>query len=429
MQLSKLQNAIVGAFALVSSFIVLAAPNPVGQVTLSLGEATIVGTDGVVRELKTGDSVFEKDLIHTARSGHVHVRFLDDALVSVRPLSKLHILRYEYDVANPKNATIQFELEEGIVRSISGEGAKAAKERFRFNTPIAAIGVRGTDFFASAAKNRVSVLVNEGAVVVAPFSSDCDASGFGPCVADAMELKGGSDQFIEVNVADMAPQLRSANDDLIMKGLLNELSLKSSAVNTRATFDDELSEKLEALSGSFDQELFQNQTILASRQLSWGRWDGSVAPSDNVVLSKNISSLYPKRLTVGNHIFYLLAPMSAGDFSQAQSGILNFAFANGQAEYQSAVYNEPMNISNATLAMDLASDTFTTQIDLLGSRTGLATIDVTGVFNNVGNFSARTQSDFVIGSVSPDGSEAAYAFRKELGRGDITGLTLWNKVN
>ena len=32
------------------------------------------------------------------------------------------------------------------MRSITGQWGEAARDRFRLNTPIAAIGVRGTDF-------------------------------------------------------------------------------------------------------------------------------------------------------------------------------------------------------------------------------------------------------------------------------------------
>ena len=50
------------------------------------------------------------------------------------------------DEANPSDSQVKLNLIEGTARAVSGEAAKAAKERFRLNTPIAAIGVRGTDY-------------------------------------------------------------------------------------------------------------------------------------------------------------------------------------------------------------------------------------------------------------------------------------------
>ena len=65
----------------------------VGEVSLVLGKAWIE-TAGAGRERVTvGTRVHVNDKIHTAGSGHVHVRFVDDALVSVLPDSLLEIVR------------------------------------------------------------------------------------------------------------------------------------------------------------------------------------------------------------------------------------------------------------------------------------------------------------------------------------------------
>ena len=50
-------------------------------------------------------------------------------------------------------------------------------------------------------------LVNEGGVVVAPFSEQCSAQGFGPCSLNAVELNDQSMQVIEFNSDMTAPQL------------------------------------------------------------------------------------------------------------------------------------------------------------------------------------------------------------------------------
>ena len=76
----------------------------------------------------------------------MHVRFLDDAVLSVRPNSELHIETYRFDAERPDLSTVKLNLIQGTARTVSGEAAKTAKERYRLNTPIAAIGVRGTDF-------------------------------------------------------------------------------------------------------------------------------------------------------------------------------------------------------------------------------------------------------------------------------------------
>src|SRR5690606_23096376 len=123
----------------------------------------------------------ERDVIETGGNGHVHVRFVDQALVSVRPSSKLEIVHYRYDAANPAASAVKFNLMEGTTRAISGEAATHARENFRMNTPVAAIGVRGTDFVVRASADNVRASVTEGAIIIAPFSSECSAAAFGPC--------------------------------------------------------------------------------------------------------------------------------------------------------------------------------------------------------------------------------------------------------
>ena len=48
------------------------------------------------------------DEIETRANGHVHIRFIDDALVSVRPNSRLSIERYDFDASRPERPQSNF---------------------------------------------------------------------------------------------------------------------------------------------------------------------------------------------------------------------------------------------------------------------------------------------------------------------------------
>ncbi|WP_425642612.1 FecR family protein [Marinomonas gallaica] len=173
-----------------------------GEVTFALGKAYLNGKDLI----KTGQHISEGDVIETLGNGHVHIRFVDNGLVSVRPDSRLSIEHYSYDAEHPNESIIKFNLNEGVMRSISGTGAKAARDKFRLNTPIAAIGVRGTDFVVKASNDLVQAIVNEGAIVVAPFSTDCNASSTGPC-SGSIELSSTAKQLLELSSLYDAPRL------------------------------------------------------------------------------------------------------------------------------------------------------------------------------------------------------------------------------
>lgn len=162
----------------------LASTDPsasVGEVTFVIGASRLIDAKGNVAPIVRGMQIRPSDRIETGESGHTMVRFVDGGSISVRPNSRLAVDTYRYDPTNPKDSAVKFQLEEGMARSITGKAGEAAKDKFRLNTPIAAIGVRGTDFIVSANMERVRVAVQSGAVVVSPFDAGCRVDGTGPC--------------------------------------------------------------------------------------------------------------------------------------------------------------------------------------------------------------------------------------------------------
>lgn len=196
-------------FALVGVPVWAQASNSVGEATFVIGAPQVRNSDGDVRQLRKGDPLKVGDQIETGNGSHVHLRFTDGGLVSVRPGSRLTVERYDYDAANPVASAIKFRLDGGVMRSISGKGAEAAKDRFRLNTPVAAIGVRGTDFVVLADRDSVRATVNSGAIVVSPFSDRCLPEGGGPCGGPvARELASASSNLmLELRRGQREPQL------------------------------------------------------------------------------------------------------------------------------------------------------------------------------------------------------------------------------
>jgi len=86
------------------------AATPVGEVSLAIGTSRIIGERGN-ESVTRGMAVMAGDRIETDRGGHVHVRFVDGAYVSVRPGSRLTIESYVYDPAKPLQNAVRFRLE------------------------------------------------------------------------------------------------------------------------------------------------------------------------------------------------------------------------------------------------------------------------------------------------------------------------------
>ncbi len=162
-----------------------AAAPTVGEITLTIGRAMVVSPAGESTLAQRGSKIQPGDRVETSDGGHVHIRFIDGALVSVRPTSRLVIEDYQYNPALPAQSTVRFRLDQGVTRAISGEAAHAAKDRFRLNTPLVAIGVRGTDFVVRTQAGQTLAAVNQGSIVMAPFGDGCVASALGPCTSAA----------------------------------------------------------------------------------------------------------------------------------------------------------------------------------------------------------------------------------------------------
>lgn len=161
--------------------------------------------------LKKGDAVSVDDLIETASDGHVYMRAIDGGFLVVRANSKAAIRAY--DVENESDVRIKIELIEGTARSITGTAAQQDKDGFRFNTPVAAIGVRGTDFTVQTNEFETLVSVSSGIVAVSPLNETCLAAGFGPCQGDlVVDLSNNDQGFLRVLKGERAPQLVPKSD-------------------------------------------------------------------------------------------------------------------------------------------------------------------------------------------------------------------------
>lgn len=175
-----------------------------GKVIFVAGAAQVVD-----RKAAEGDAVQEGELLQTGADGFIYVKTADNGLFILRPNTKARIVTYRIDEARPENTRVKLELISGVARSKSGDAVKRARQNFRFNTPVAAIGVRGTDFtvFTDDTTSRVSVL--SGGVVVSGFGEACRPDGGGPCEgARSRELSAAQrGQLLQIQQGAAAPQL------------------------------------------------------------------------------------------------------------------------------------------------------------------------------------------------------------------------------
>jgi hypothetical protein len=437
----------------------------VGTVSLVLGRATIeAGSGKLSRTVKPGSQVRVHDQIVTSTNGHVHIRFVDDALISVRPDSRLEITRYDYDPARPALSTVKFDLIEGITRAISGKAAKAARQRFRLNTPIAAIGVRGTDFTVSAKAGSTRALVNEGSIVLAPFSEDCRADAFGPCGTNSIELSSATMEVIELDGSTPLPRLVPATDAQNMTAMrtgvqqairssqgadeapsaedngvrVEELSAVLVTDNAASDLADAASDLADAASDLADAasllpsqpEFTPEQAIViadvADRQLIWGRYAGAgLDGQERITLSLDEAQL-GREISVGNFDYGLFRSGNGSKRLDSGLTVVSFGLSSAQAFYNSSSGVVAMEVGGGTLDINFQENSFATLLNLNHNLTGELNFTASGRLFDGGYFHSRTDGKTIAGAVSLDGSEAGYFFEQQLLQGDIQGLTLWN---
>lgn len=180
-----------------------AAAGEAGRVVFATGKVEVAGRAAVLDA-----AVQEGDTLATGADGYVYVKTVDKGFLILRPNSRARIVAYAVDPGNPANTQVKLELTQGVARAISGEGVKQARQNFRFNTPVAAIGVRGTDFvvYTDQLASRVSVI--SGGVVMSGFDATCRAEGSGPCEGSgSRELFAGQAGLLQIERGSGVPQL------------------------------------------------------------------------------------------------------------------------------------------------------------------------------------------------------------------------------
>lgn len=370
------------------------ATSGVGEVIFAVGEVKLLGNNA---PLKRGDAVAVGQTLLTGSNGHVHIRFIDQAFVSVRPGSELRIEQYLYDQAEPANNRIKFSLVKGTSRLITGKAGQANKQGFRLNTPVVAIGIRGTDFIVQSDANVTRVAVQQGGVAVSPFGGDCSAQALGSCGgALASDLAGSlTGRYLEIRGQDkpvlVMPESGTA------KPVFSLPRPEEPAAGTKVI-------------SVVKPELFTN-----SSNVMWGRWSpGITAPNGFEMLGHNDA-------------FALYRSQELLDLPQA--GVVNFNLSQANAYSRSTDgVMMPAQISGASLALNFATMQYATKFDWV-SGSDVQHLSNKGTVTSDGRFMAnRNASNFSIsGGLTGQGQEAAYLFIKRLPGDDAYGVLHWTK--
>jgi hypothetical protein len=462
---------------------------PVGRIALLVGEAKIVDAGGRASPLRLGASVSEGDHIITAGDAIAIIVFMDEGRIALRADSELLIKQYKIDPTGT-HTRLEFELVRGAIRQISGQAARQQPDRYRLNTPIASIGVRGTDFLTKITADALETFVQEGKIVVLSSSKDCLGSNqTGACAprADlsatdpARYLKVLSDGKIEkrivaaeeieglfgiklAKISAAAPKPVPNKDTVAASSLGQPFALDMPAPDE---YNKNVTTLLQPTNVPPQPPALQpaaplqppapiavttpapiavatpapivvatpavlppvqvvNNTPDTSRQLVWGRFSSA----DQLPLQLLVpydTAKDGRSVTVGElGQFALWRTGPKQTLPPTLIGEVQFAMRSGEAYYQQGTQVLPATITNPALSVNFDRSTFSSSLTVSQAQAGNVFLQVAGKMNDEGIFLGTSAGQRVAGAVSRDGQEAGYLFSRDHGAGVFKGVTLWN---
>lgn len=426
----------------------------VGEVTMLIGQAQLIGADDVNRSIERGQPIRAGDRIETREGGHVHVRFVDGGRLSVRPSSRLIIENYSHSAGNPQGSAIKFRLDEGVIRSITGTWGEEARDRFRLNTPMAAIGIKGTDFVVKTDFNATAASVYAGSILVAPL---------GDCVTPLGSCQSGSERhlsadmkglMLELNRQQGVPQFVTAVDLLanarrpatdagvatVQPALIatgGEV-LAVSGVNVNKPIVNEARSKdlVDAATQMATAQIAAAQVVQVPlppqvSELAWARYawirDGG---ADTLSQSFEQASAAGREAVVFGTAHALTRSASpAGAGLTTTDASVNFRLAGASAFFRRNFDHgvEAVQVDKGTLSVDFSRSTFATQLGVSSPTLGPDSVVANGTIGKDGVMRSTSANAIVQGATTLDGKEAGYLFEKNNAAGSLRGVTLWGR--
>lgn len=117
----------------------------IGKVVLIQGHPLVERNDQHIL-IKRNDSLFTNDTVITPLGSKVLFKLKDDSTISLAENTQFKLSEYEYKKGNEKS-TVRFDMLKGAFRTLTGKIGTENSPTFEIRTPVATIGVRGTEFW------------------------------------------------------------------------------------------------------------------------------------------------------------------------------------------------------------------------------------------------------------------------------------------
>lgn|GEM_PF-4719742 len=151
------------------------AAETIGRVLMTTGEVIATAGSGEKRSLKRRSVLFEGDTIRTGDKAQVQMRFKDGSILSLRANSAFLLETFDYHGEQHADNRVLMRLLEGGFRTITGVIGHDDPKAYRVETPVATIGIRGTNYEAvQESSNALVTAVWQGGIRVSNDQGSLD---------------------------------------------------------------------------------------------------------------------------------------------------------------------------------------------------------------------------------------------------------------
>ena len=115
----------------------------IGKVVLATGNTKIIRGEQTL-PAKRNLPLYENDILLTGKKSKLLLRLTDKTTVSLAEETEFALSKYRYTA---KTSDVSFKMLKGAFRTVTGDIGKQATPLFEIETPVATIGIRGTDYW------------------------------------------------------------------------------------------------------------------------------------------------------------------------------------------------------------------------------------------------------------------------------------------
>ena len=321
-----------------------------GVVHFVAGEVKVVAPGGGERAARKGVPVNVGDTLETPAGGLAQLKMGDGAIVVVQPQSRLTVAEFHYAGVEDGNEKVRYRLEHGGFRAVTGAIGRTHKKNYLIETPIAHMGVRGTDHesyyfpatgpvsgdgvkpgafnkvntgmtFLRTAAGEVDIAPNQvgyvGSAAEVPAILPTVPGFFNRSIAPLQARPAGDSRAEPVQAAEVKQDVKSADGESIVRGRGKPIAVGSGngelfGFSVKDGGGDPASTKGRTGNGMMlvanGAEFKDVVTNYNNAGVDWGTWKGGSPSVNGAVASRTAAASRPRTCRAGRCITNLLRP-------------------------------------------------------------------------------------------------------------------------